>query len=65
MNDREAALSVPFAVAPTTSAAVRAWSGQAAAVFVKEVPLKGAGPKGPEDGKPDAPAAQAPLAEAV
>jgi hypothetical protein len=34
-----------------------------AAVFVKEVPLKGAGPK--EDGRPDAPAAQPPVVEAV
>jgi MFS family permease len=34
-----------------------------AAVFVKEVPLKGAGPK--EDGKPDTPAAQPPMVEAV
>jgi hypothetical protein len=35
----------------------------AAAVFVKEVPLKGAGPKAKDE--PDAPAAQPPVAEAV
>jgi EmrB/QacA subfamily drug resistance transporter len=35
----------------------------AAAVFVKEVPLKGAGPKGKDE--PDAPAAQPPVAETV
>jgi hypothetical protein len=35
----------------------------AAAVFVKEVPLKGAGPKA--DDEPDAPAAQPPVVEAV
>jgi hypothetical protein len=34
-----------------------------AAVFVKEVPLRGAGPK--EDGKPDAPAAQPSVVETV
>jgi MFS family permease len=34
-----------------------------AAVFVKEVPLKGAGPK--EDGRPDAASAQPPVVEAV
>ncbi|MEG8281092.1 MDR family MFS transporter [Streptomyces sp. AHA2] len=37
----------------------------AAAVFVTEVPLRGAGPKAPQDEKPDAPAPQAPLAEAL
>jgi MFS family permease len=35
----------------------------AAAVFVKEVPLRGAGPE--QEGKPDAPAAQPPVVETV